>query len=65
MTQTLRLRVQPKPKNKVRVSVLVPCNHKYHHAGALDLPESIWRALFYPLLVAGAARVGVTLTLES
>ncbi|MCO4101734.1 MAG: hypothetical protein HEQ38_20545 [Gemmatimonas sp.] len=62
---TLRLRVQPKPHNKVRVSVFVPCNGGHHHAGALDLPETKWRDLLYPILTAGAARHGVTLTLES
>ena len=61
---TVRLRVQNKPHNKVRVMVFVPCNGGHHGAGALDLPESIWRTLLYPILSAGAARHGVSLTLE-
>lgn len=65
MTREIRLRVQPKPHNKVRVSVFVPCNHGHHGAGALDLPELLWRTLLYPILTAGAARHGVTLTLET
>lgn len=65
MTQTIRLRVTPKPHNKCKVLVLVPVNSGFHGAGTLDLPESVWRFLLYPLLQAGASRVGVTLTLES
>lgn len=61
---TLRLRVKPQRGNKVRVSVFVPCNHGHHCAGALDLPESIWRNMIYPMLVAGAARHGVNISLE-
>lgn len=61
---TIKLRVQVKPKNKVRVMVFVPCNHGFHGAGALDLPESIWHTMLYPMLCAGAARHGVSVLLE-
>lgn len=61
----VRCRVIPKPHNQVRVMVFVPRGGDlWHGAGALAMSEPVWRLLLYPLLRAGAARVGVTLTLE-
>ena len=63
--RAIRLRAVPKRHNKLKVQVFVPVNKHWHLAGSLDLPETVWHYLLYPLLTAGATRCGVTLTLET
>lgn len=64
MTKAVRLRARP-TRQGIRVSVFLPsATGGEFNAGTLQLSETLWRLLLYPLLSAGAARHGVTLSLE-